>query len=93
MNKAEIINNIAEEHGITKVAAKAIFEQVFADVTAAMMSKKAGNKITIPGFGTFKMEKRPARTGRNPRTGESMKIPAKQVVKFKASTTLSEKIN
>lgn len=93
MNKAEIINNIAEEHGITKVAAKAIFEQVFEDITAAMLSKTVGNKITIPGFGTFKMDKREARTGRNPRTGESMNIPAKQVVKFKASTTLTEKIN
>lgn len=93
MNKAEIINNIAEEHGITKVAAKAIFEQVFEDVVAAMTSKKAGNKITIPGFGTFKMEKRAARNGVNPKTGEKIKIPAKQVVKFKASSTLSEKIN
>ncbi len=93
MNKTEIINNIAAEHGVTKVQAKAIFEQVFADIVAAMMSKKSGNKITVPGFGTFKMEKREARTGRNPRTGETMKIPAKQVVKFSASATLKEKIN
>lgn len=93
MNKQEIINNIAEEYGLTKVQAKAIFEQIFEDITAAFRSKKTDNKIQIPGFGTFKMDKRPARTGRNPRTGESMKIPAKQVVKFKASKTLSDKIN
>lgn len=93
MNKTEIINNIAEEHGISKVAAKAIFEQVFNDITEAVLSKKTGNKITVPGFGTFKMDKRPARTGRNPRTGEAMNIPAKQVIKFKAAIALTEKIN
>lgn len=93
MNKQEIINNIAEEYGLTKVQAKAIFETVFEDITKAFMSKKTENKIQIPGFGTFKMDKRPARTGRNPRTGETMKIPAKQVVKFKASKTLSDRIN
>ncbi len=93
MNKQEIINKIAEDHGITKAMAKAIFEQIFDDITAAFRSKKTENKIQIPGFGSFKMEKRAARTGRNPKTGESMKIPAKQVVKFKASKTLSDKIN
>ena len=93
MNKQEIINNIAEKHGITKVAAKQIFEQVFDDILAAMMSKKNDNKIQVPGFGSFRIEKRAARMGRNPRTGESIKIPAKQVVKFKVSKTLSDKIN
>ncbi len=93
MNKQEIIANIAEEHGITKAQAKQIFEQIFEDITAAFMSKKTDNKIQVPGFGSFKMEKRPARTGRNPKTGESMKIPAKQVVKFTASKTLKDKIN
>ena len=93
MNKTEIINNIAAEQNVTKVQAKTIFEQVFEDIIAAMMSKKSGNKITVPGFGTFKMEKREARIGRNPRTGETMNIPAKQVVKFSASSTLKEKIN
>ncbi len=93
MNKQEIIAKIADDYGISKVQAKAIFEQIFADITAAFRSKKTDNKIQIPGFGSFKMEKRPARTGRNPKTGESMKIPAKQVVKFKASKTLSDLIN
>lgn len=93
MNKQEIINNIAAEHGITKVAAKAIFEQIFIDITAAMTSQKTGNKIQLPGFGSFRMVKREARTGRNPKTGESMQIPAKQVIKFKVSKTLSDKIN
>lgn len=93
MNKQEIINNIAQEYGITKVAAKAIFEQIFNDITEAMMAKQTDNKIQIPGFGTFRMDKKPQRIGRNPRTGESMTIPAKQVVKFKASKTLSDKIN
>lgn len=93
MNKQEIINNISEEHGITKVAAKAIFEQVFSDIATAIQTKKNDNKIQIPGFGSFRMDSREARTGRNPRTGESMKIPTKKVVKFKVSKTLSDKIN
>ncbi len=93
MNKAEIINNIAEEHGISKVAAKAIFEQIFEDITAAINSKQTDNKIQIPGFGSFRLDRRPARTGRNPRTGETMNIPAKNVIKFKVSKTLSDKLN
>ncbi len=93
MNKQEIINNIAEEHGITKIASKVIFEQIFTDITAALQSKQTDNKIQIPGFGTFRLENRPSRIGRNPRTGESMNIPAKNVIKFKASKTLTEKIN
>ncbi len=93
MNKQEIINNIAEEYGISKVKAKGIFEQIFEDITKAFTSKKTEYKIQIPGFGSFKMEKRAARTGRNPKTGESMKIPAKQVVKFSASKTLKDRIN
>lgn len=93
MNKKELIDRLAEEYNISKKDAKAIFEQVFDDITAAFMSKKADNKFQVPGFGAFKMEKRPARTGVNPKTGEKMKIPAKQVVKFSASKTLKDKIN
>ncbi len=93
MNKKEIIENLAEEYGISKVKAKAIFEGIFEDIIKAIESKKTDNKIQIPGFGSFKMNKRPARKGRNPKTGEEMKIPAKQVVKFSASKTLKDRIN
>ncbi len=93
MNKQEIINNIANEHGITKVAAKAIFEQIFNDIVEAVKSPETDHKIQIPGFGSFKVEKREAREGRNPRTGETMQIPAKHVIKFKPSSALKEKIN
>lgn len=93
MNKQEIINNISVEHGISKVAAKAIFEQIFEDIIEAIRSTKSDNKIQIPGFGSFSMKKRDARLGRNPKTGDSMEIAAKQVIKFKVSKTLSDKIN
>ena len=55
--------------------------------------KKTDNKIQIPGFGIFEMKKRKAREARNPRTGAKVKVPAKQVVKFKPSETLKNKIN
>jgi len=93
MNKQEIISNIAAEHGVTKVTAKKIFEQIFEDITVSVMSKKSDNKFQVPGFGSFKMDKRAARVGRNPRTGETMNIKAKKVIKFKASKTLTDKLN
>ena len=58
-----------------------------------MLSSKTDYKIQIPGFGTFKMNKRKGRIGRNPKTGEPMEIPSKQVIKFKISKILAEKIN
>ncbi len=93
MNKQEIINNIAKDFDLSKIQARAIFEQIFKDITEALTSSKTDNKIQIPDFGTFKMEKRSERMGRNPKTGESMKIPAKQVVKFKISKSLEDRIN
>ena len=93
MNKQEIIANIAETHGITKIVAKQIFEQIFDDMVSSMMSSSSDKKFKIPGFGSFKIDERAARTGRNPRNGDLMNIPAKNVMKFKISKTLSEKIN
>lgn len=93
MNKQEIINHIADEHGISKVAAKAIFELIFEDIVKTIESKKADNKMKLPGFGVISIQKRPARDGINPKTKQKIKIPAKQVVKFKASKTLLDRIN
>ncbi len=86
MNKTELINAIAAEAGLTKVdAAKALA----ATTKAIAGALKAGDKVAILGFGTFAPVARPARTGKNPRTGEVVKIPAKTVAKFKAGSELA----
>jgi DNA-binding protein HU-beta len=89
MNKAELISKIAEDAGITKVQAGAALESFVEAVTKTL---KKGDKLTLVGFGTFSVSKRAARKGRNPKTGETIKIKAKRVAKFKAGKELSEKI-
>lgn len=86
MNKTDLINAIAAEAGLTKAdAAKALN----ATTAAIANAVKAGDKVTLVGFGTFAPAERPARTGKNPRTGEALTIPAKKVVKFKAGSELA----
>lgn len=86
MNKTELINAIAAESGLSKAdAAKALN----ATTAAIANAVKAGDKVTLVGFGTFATSERPARTGKNPRTGEVIEIPAKTVVKFKAGSDLA----
>lgn len=86
MNKTDLINAIAAETGLTKAdAAKALN----ATTAAIANAVKAGDKVTLVGFGTFAPTERPARTGKNPRTGEALTIPAKKVVKFKAGSELA----
>lgn len=86
MNKTDLINAIAAEAGLTKAdAAKALN----ATTAAIANAVKAGDKVTLVGFGTFAPTERPARTGKNPRTGEVLTIPAKKVVKFKAGSELA----
>ncbi len=82
MNKTELVAAIAKKAEITKAAAAKTFNALL-EVTKAEMKK--GGKIAIIGFGTFSMQNRPARKGKNPRTGKTIKIPAKKVLKFKAS--------
>ncbi|MDR2938286.1 MAG: HU family DNA-binding protein [Prevotellaceae bacterium] len=86
MNKAELIDAIADKADLTKVAAKAALD-AFTEVVAKAMKK--GDKVALVGFGTFSVSQRSARTGRNPRTGEPIKIKAKKVAKFKAGSELS----
>lgn len=86
MNKAELISKIAEDAGITKVAAAAALDSFQDGVTKTL---KKGDKLTLVGFGTFSVSNRAARTGRNPFNGETIKIKAKKVAKFKASKELS----
>ena len=89
MTKAELISKIAEDAGLTKANAGIALESFLEAVTKTL---KSGDKLTLVGFGTFSVSKRAARKGRNPFTGEEIKIKAKKVAKFKASKELSGKL-
>jgi len=89
MTKAELVGKIAGGSGISKSQAEKAVEGFVSAVSGALAT---GNKITLVGFGTFSVGSRSQREGRNPRTGEKIKIPASKVVKFKAGKALSEKI-
>ena len=90
MNKTELINQIAESDDISKKAAGDALQGFMAAITDTM---KKGDKLQLIGFGTFSVSKRAARDGRNPQTGKAIKIPAKNVVKFKVGSKLSEAVN
>lgn len=90
MNKGELIEAIAKEAGLTKADADRALN---AALNAITKSLKKGNRVSIPGFGSFSVSKRKARTGRNPQTGETIKIKARKVAKFKAGTKLSDAVN
>lgn len=89
MNKAELIELMADNAGITKTQAN---EALNSFTTAVQKTLKKGDKVTLVGFGTFSVTKRAARNGRNPQTGEVIKIKARKVAKFKAGKELSAKI-
>jgi len=78
MNKADLVNEVAKVVGAKKEAQAAV-DSVFTTIKKALKKK---DTVTLVGFGTFKVEKRKARKGRNPRTGEEIKIKAKRVPKF-----------
>jgi DNA-binding protein HU-beta len=86
MNKAQLIDAIAAKAKLTKVDAKKALD-AFIGVTAASLKK--GDRLALIGFGSFSVAKRSARTGRNPRTGATLKIPAKKVVRFKPGAELN----
>ena len=89
MNKAELINKIADDSGITKTQANTVLDSFVEAVTKTL---KGGGKVTLVGFGTFSVSKRAARNGRNPQTGEVIKIKARRVARFKAGKELSAKM-
>ncbi len=88
MNKGDLVNEVAKVVS-TKKEAQAAVDMVFASITKALKKKDA---VTLVGFGTFKVEKRKARKGRNPQTGEEIKIKAKKVPKFIAGKALKETV-
>jgi len=89
MNKAELVDAIASEAKLTKVDSKKAIE-AFIKVVKGSLKKK--NNVVLVGFGTFKVKKMAARNGKNPRTGKTIKIAAKNVVRFKAGTLLAAKV-
>lgn len=90
MNKAELVAVIAEKAGISKKDAEAALK-AFTETVSEELAK--GEKITLVGFGTFEISERGERTGRNPQTGEEMKLPASKLPKFKAGKALKDAVN
>jgi DNA-binding protein HU-beta len=90
MNKADMIEQIAQAAEVSKSAAE---RAVDALVSAVKTSLKKGEEVTLVGFGTFYVGERQARTGRNPKTGEAISIPASKAPKFRAGKALKDAIN
>ena len=90
MNKSDLIDAMAGDAGVTKAAAKKALESFLGNVQGSL---KNGNRVSLVGFGSFSVSRRAARDGRNPQTGATIKIKAKNVVKFKAGSDLSDAVN
>lgn len=90
MNKTELIDQIAESAEISKAAAGRALDAMIAAVKTTL---KKGGSVTLVGFGTFAVGKRAARSGRNPRTGETIKIKAAKVPKFRPGKALKDAVN
>jgi DNA-binding protein HU-beta len=90
MNKSDLIDAMAADAGITKAAAKKALESFLGNVESSL---KKGNRVSLVGFGSWAVSKRAAREGRNPQTGKTIQIAAKNVVKFKAGSELQSSVN
>ncbi|MBU0988251.1 MAG: HU family DNA-binding protein [Proteobacteria bacterium] len=90
MTKAELVEQMANDAGISKVAAAAALNSLMDNITKAL--KKKDGKVTLVGFGTFSKVRRKARKGRNPQTGAPIKIKASNAVKFKPGKKLKDAV-
>ena len=90
MNKSDLIDAMAEDAGVTKAAAKKALESFLGNVQGSL---KNGNRVSLVGFGSWSVTRRAAREGRNPPTGKTIQIAAKNVVKFKAGSDLQTSVN
>ena len=90
MNKNDLISSVAESSGLTKADAGRAVDGVFDSIAQALSS---GDDVRIVGFGSFSVANRAASTGRNPRTGEEIQIPASKQPKFKAGAPLKSAVN
>ena len=89
MNKSQLIDKIAEDADISKAAAGRALDSFISAVTGALSEN---DSVALVGFGTFSVRERTARTGRNPQTGATIKIPASKTVGFKAGKALKDSI-
>lgn len=87
LNKTNLISAVASKSGLTKVQAEKAVRSTIESITGELAN---GGKVTLIGFGTFSVYERAARTGKNPRTGATIKIPSKKVAKFKPGKSLTE---
>ena len=90
MNKAELIDAVAADADISKASAARAVDSLVAAITSSL---KSGESVTLVGFGTFSVRERPARSGRNPRTGETIQIDASSMPVFKAGKALKDAVN
>jgi DNA-binding protein HU-beta len=90
MNKAELIESVAEETGLSKAEAGRAVDSVFARITHAL---QRGDQVTLVGFGSFMVRDRAARTGHNPQTGQTIQIAASKAPAFKAGKALKDAVN
>jgi len=90
MNKTDLIEGMAEDAGISKAAAKKALDSVLINIEGALQK---GQRVSLVGFGSWSVTRRAARDGRNPQTGQTIKIKAKNVVKFKAGSDLGSAVN
>ena len=90
MNKSELIDHVAKECDLPKTKAQEVIETIFEGIKSTL---KQGDEVRLVGFGTFSVSARAATTGRNPRTGEAISIPASKAPKFKAGKELKDAIN
>ena len=90
MNKTELVAGVAEKAGLTKKDAEKAVGAIFESIQQALVE---GDKVQMIGFGTFEVKERPARTGRNPRTNETIQIPASKNPAFKAGKALKDAVN
>jgi DNA-binding protein HU-beta len=89
MNKSDLTEKVAQDCNISKTAAEQALNSILGAITNAVAT---GDKVALIGFGTFSISNRAAREGRNPKTGETIQIPAGKVVKFKAGTKLADAV-
>jgi DNA-binding protein HU-beta len=90
MTKAELIESVASKVDLPRATAERAVNTMFDEMVSAL---RQGDKVNISGFGTFSVSTRKARTGRNPKTGESIEIAASRAAKFKPGKTLKDEIN
>jgi len=90
MNKSELVAKVAAEAGVTQADANRVLDAITNTIGSAL---KSGDNVALVGFGTFQVTKKAARTGRNPSTGATIQIAARNAPVFKAGKTLKDKVN